>query len=250
MVEAYVRAANDIERMNDLAFFSRYGEASRAVRFIPQGANEAGRRIFELYKRHASEVCAVIEDGIRINASALRAQTLPAGSLLVLAVSRRADADTFVPSRPLKDIAQQEFEDELAAARSRSSIRIAFDETKKQVLFEAWPSLGGANYALLDQLRPEYEQAKRAGLAPENYPLVASHKLAERLDVDEPTVRRRISRFRHWVDKHSVAAGDGPLDPDAIIENVLWEGYRLNPAVLVLAVSELCPNREVTSPKR
>lgn len=33
----------------------------------------------------------------------------------------------------------------------------------------------GANYLFLDQLRLEYEQAKRAGLAPENYPLVDSH---------------------------------------------------------------------------
>ena len=48
MVEAYVRATSDIERMNELAFFSHYGEASRAVRFIPEGANEAGRKIFEL----------------------------------------------------------------------------------------------------------------------------------------------------------------------------------------------------------
>jgi hypothetical protein len=240
MVEAYVRAASEIERMNELTFFSHYGEASRAVRFISEGANEAGRKIFELHKRHAREVCGVIEDGIRKNAPALRAQTLPAGSLLVLAVTRRADLYTFIPSKPLKDIAQQEFDAELAAARSRTSIRIAFDEKKKQVLFEAWPPLRGANYSILDQLRAEYEQAKRAGLAPENYPLVDSHKLAQRLDVDEPTVRRRISRFRHWVDKHSVATGDGPIDPDAIIENVAWSGYRLNPAVLVLAVSELC----------
>ena len=69
-----------------------------------EGANEAGRKIFELHKRLAREVCGVIEDGIRKNAPALRAQTLPAGSLLVLAVTRRADAYAFVPSKPLKDI--------------------------------------------------------------------------------------------------------------------------------------------------
>ena len=34
MVESYVRAASDIDRMNELAFFSRYGEVSRAVRFF------------------------------------------------------------------------------------------------------------------------------------------------------------------------------------------------------------------------
>jgi hypothetical protein len=30
-------------------------------------------------------------------------------------------------------------------------------------------------------MRPEYEQGKQAGLAPENYPFVDSHKLAQRL---------------------------------------------------------------------
>jgi hypothetical protein len=249
MVEAYVRAASDIERMNELAFFSHYGEASRAVLFLPEGANEAGRKIFELYKRNASEVCGVVEDGIRKNAPALRAQTLPAESLLVLAVSRRGDANTFVSSGPLKDIAQQEFEDELAAARSRPNIRIAFDEGAKEVLFEAWPPLRGASYSLLDQLRPEYEEAKRAGLAPEHYPFVDNHKLAHRLEVDESTVRRRIFRLRRQLDKHAVAAGSSPLQAGALIENDPWAGYRLNPAVLVLAVSELCPKDEVTSSK-
>jgi 7-cyano-7-deazaguanine synthase in queuosine biosynthesis len=249
MVEAYVRAASEIERMNDVAFFSRFGEASRAVRFLPEGANDAGRKIYDLYKRHAIEVCGVVDNGIRENASALRAHTLPAGSLLVLALPRREDADTFVSSKPLKDFAEQEFDDEVEAARLTPAIRIAFDDESRRVIFDAWPPLSGASYSLLNQLRAEYEQAKLAGTAPENYPFVNSHKLAQRLDVDEPTVRRRISRLRHRLDKHSVAAGNGPLSPDAVIENEAWAGYRLNPAVLVLAVSELSPTDGVTSSK-
>jgi hypothetical protein len=35
MVEAFVRTASEIERMDDVAFFARFGELSRAVRFIP-----------------------------------------------------------------------------------------------------------------------------------------------------------------------------------------------------------------------
>ena len=179
---------------------------SRALRYIPEGANEAGRQIFELYKRHAAEVCSVLEDSIRKNASALRARTLPAASLLVIAVSKREDAHTFVSSEPLKDSAQQEFEDELRAEHATSSIRMAFDENKNQVLFEAWPPLGGASYSLLHGLHREYEKAKQAGLAPENYPFVNSHRLAERLDIDEPSLRRRISRLRSQLDKYSIAA--------------------------------------------
>jgi 7-cyano-7-deazaguanine synthase in queuosine biosynthesis len=249
MVEAYVRTASEIERLNDAAFFARFGEVGRALRFIPEGAEEAGRKILELYKRHAVEVCGVVEDGIRKNASALRARTLPAGSLLVLAVSRRDNVDTFVSSKPLKDPAQQEFEDELATVRSRPIIRIAFDEKKKQVLFNAWPPVRGAGYSLLDQLRIEYVQSKQAGLAPENYPFVDSHKLAQRLGIDEPTVRARISRLRRRLNKNAIPAGHGSLSTDALIENEAWSGYRLNPAVLVLAVSELCQNSGVTSPK-
>jgi hypothetical protein len=99
------------------------------------------------------------------------------GEARTLAVSTRRGAETFVPPQPLKDFAQQEFEEELAAARSRPSIRIAFDEKKKRVLFNAWPPLQGASYSILDQLRTEYERAKPNGLAPENYPFVDSHKL-------------------------------------------------------------------------
>lgn len=60
MVEAYARTAGEIERMNDTAFFARFGEVSRALRFIPEGANEVGRKIFELSKRHAGEICEAI----------------------------------------------------------------------------------------------------------------------------------------------------------------------------------------------
>jgi hypothetical protein len=96
MVEAYVRTASEIERLNDAAFFARFGEVSRALRFIPEGAEEAGRKTFDSLQ-------ATCRRGLRRGrgrhpkeASALRARTLPMGSLLVLAVSRRDNVDTFV----------------------------------------------------------------------------------------------------------------------------------------------------------
>ena len=135
----------------------------------------------------------MVEDGIRKHSSALRARTLAAESLLVLAISKRDDADTFVSSEPLNDLAQLEYEDELALARSTPRIRIAFDEKKKQVLFETWPALTGASYSLLDQLRSEYEQAKQAKRAPENYPFINSHQLAQRLNIDETCSTRFVS---------------------------------------------------------
>jgi len=243
--EAYVRSASDIERMNDLAFFSRFGEAGRAVRFLPENANEAGRKIYELHKRHANEVCAVVDNAIRSNASALRAHSLPASCLLVLALPKRGDVETFVPSTTLRDPAEMEYEGE-----SRIEIRIAFDDVKKEVILWAGGRLKGACYTLLNSLRPEYEEARRARTAPENHPFLASSKLANRLSINEPSLRRRISRCRRSLDECSTAAGAGPLPPDAVIENEPWVGYRLNPGILVLAVSEMSPPHAVTSSKR
>ena len=40
MFVSYVRTATDIQRMTDLAFFARFGEASRAVRYLPGTASE------------------------------------------------------------------------------------------------------------------------------------------------------------------------------------------------------------------
>jgi hypothetical protein len=248
LAEAYVRSASDIERMNDLAFFGRFGEAGRAVRFLPESANEVGRKVFELYKRHAREVCAVVDDAIRSNASALRAHTLPSSCLLVLALPKRGDVDAFVRSKPLKDAAELEYEDEPNEALSKIEIRIAFDDDKKAVILWSGEQLGGASYSLLNSLRPEYENAKRAGFAPENYPFIDGRKLADQLNIEEPTLRRRISRLRRRLDKWSVAAGNGPLSADAVIQNEPRGGYRLNPAVLVLAASELSLHHRVTSP--
>jgi len=250
LAEAYVRSASDIERMNDLAFFGRFGEAGRAVRFLSESANEAGRKIFELYKRHASEVCAVIDDAIRSNASALRAHALPGSCLLVLALPKRGDVDAFVRSKPFKDPAELEYEGELNEARSRIEIRIAFDDDNKAVTLWSGEQLGGASYSLLNSLRPGYDNAKRAGLAPENYPFVDGRKLADQLNIEESALRRRISRLRRHLDKCSIACGYGPLSPDAVIENEPRGGYRLNPAVLVLAASELPPHQGVTFRKR
>jgi hypothetical protein len=58
-----------------------------------------------------------------------------------------------------------------------------------------------------------------------------------RLQVRQPTVRQRVLRIRkqlaNWF------AEDYPLPQDALIENASWEGYRINPAVRLLKLSEI-----------
>jgi hypothetical protein len=169
---------------------------------------------------------------------------------LVLALPKRGDVDAFARSKPFKDPAELEYEDELNEARPRTEIRIAFDDDRKTVILWSSEQLGGASYSLLHSLRPGYENAKRAGPAPENYPFVDGRKLADQLNIEESALRRRISRLRRHLDKCSIACGYGPLSLDAVIENEPWGGYRLNPTVLVLAASELSLSAQDTNVTR
>ena len=60
---AYVRSASDITGMTEVDFFSRYGEASRALRFFEEPASTVARRIHDLHRRHAAAVCRSFRSG-------------------------------------------------------------------------------------------------------------------------------------------------------------------------------------------
>lgn len=77
MALAYVRSASDVNQMADVAFFSRYGEASRAIGFFPQPASTVAESIFDLHRRHAAAVCRVFEQAISSHAADLRRGSLP-----------------------------------------------------------------------------------------------------------------------------------------------------------------------------
>ena len=86
---AYVRTASDINRMTELDFFSRYGEASRAMGFFAEPPGTVAKRIFDLHRRHAKAVCAVFDRAISTHAAGLREATLPPSCLLTLVVGQR-----------------------------------------------------------------------------------------------------------------------------------------------------------------
>src|SRR6185436_8823421 len=103
MAESYVRMAGEIDRMNDLAFFAKYGEASLAACYLPEGPDEAGQKIFALCKRHARSVCHAFETAAGRHVSELRARDLPASSLLVAVISKHDE-----PAAPLLNLEPHE----------------------------------------------------------------------------------------------------------------------------------------------
>lgn len=89
MALAVVRSASRVKQMEDVAFFARYGEASRIVGYFDEPADIVAGRIFDLQRRQASAVCRVFDEAISSHAGALRQGNLPTDCLLSLVVGQR-----------------------------------------------------------------------------------------------------------------------------------------------------------------
>jgi hypothetical protein len=76
---------------------------------------------------------------------------------------------------------------------------------------------------------------------PQNHPFVKTAVLARELNIDGNSIRKRVSRFRNDEIANLCKEGGRPVLPeDAIIENLPWNGYRLNPfRVRLVALSEI-----------
>jgi len=116
-------------------------------------------------------------------------------------------------------------------------IQVAVNEAAQVVLVRGGLELKGADYQLLRRLLDIFEEDQRNRKAPENYRYTSTKTLATKLRVRQPTVFQRVLRIRkrlfEWF------AEDYPLPEDALIENSPWEGYRINPAVRLLDLSEM-----------
>ena len=231
MALAYVRSASNVNQMTDIAFFAHYGETSRVVGFFQEPADAVASRIFDLYRRHAEIVCRVFDEAIRLHAPKLREGSLPANSLLSLVVSQREGGSPYpLPSGVLA----------LPATLGRE-IRIAIDTSRKRVVFDRWGEVTGVIASLIIALAEPFSQALRDELAPEHYPYPATSILLSRTKCRYgDTLRRRIKQSRDKVAALAMEAGGSPLSSDAIIENLQWHGYRLNPdRIRIVMLSEL-----------
>ena len=231
MALGYVRSASMVNRMEDTAFFARYGEASRVVRHFSEPADVVAECIFDLYRRHASAVCRVFDGAIASHSEALRQGDLPADSLLPLVVGQhQGGASYHVPS---------EMPEQLDVVRVE--IRIAIDEEGQRVVFDGWGEVKGVGAALIIALAEPFRRAMLGELSPERYPFTKSGELCRKTGCDnEETFRRRVLRCRNRIKKLAKAAGDPPPSIESVIENIQWRGYRLNPdRVRIVALTEV-----------
>jgi hypothetical protein len=231
MALAYVRLASNVNLMTDISFFASYGETSRVVGFFPESTDTVASRIFDLYQRHAATVCRVFDGATTLHAPKLREGSLPVDCLLSLVVSQHEGGSVYPTSIGISG----------QSGTIGQAIRIAVDIKQRRVLVNRWGELGGVNAALIIALSEPFREATRGELAPEHYPFIKSSDLARRTSCDsDETLRRRILRCRNSIAKLAKDAGDPPPSIGAVIENIQWHGYRLNPdRVRIVAASEL-----------
>ena len=214
--------------MTDVDFFSRYGEASRAVGFFEEPPGTVAKRIFDLQRRHAAAVCRIFDQATSAHAAALREGRLPRSCLLSLILGQREGEDAYPERTPAIE----------QPIPPSPEIRMAIIE--KRVIFDRWGEITGVGAELLIVLAEPFRKAMVEELAPENFPFIKTADFLRRLNCNGETLRRRVYRCRNEITRLARGAGDALPAIDAVIENSQWHGYRLNPDFIrIVAMTEL-----------
>lgn len=237
------RSADDEMRMalSYVSFFQKVGSTSKA-RFLvdfPEivsaldnfpglTAAEAGDRLYDLFQRQAQAAEAVIAEGVQKHTRSLYRNELPAGSLLAVCFSRG-----HVESAPPSDYDAQAkaFVDRL----STPVLEFAIDPSAEHVLFRGGLILKGANFRVVDALLADFRVAKASD---SQVAFLAPTVLADRLQLDDQSMRQQLRRLRKELEPLAVTLGM-PLDQDTFIETKERAGYRLNPNVREIAVADI-----------
>ena len=189
--------------MEDVAFFSHYGEVSRAVGFFTEPTSTVAERIFDLHRRHAAAVCKVFDEGISRHRAALREGKLPPSCLLSLIVSQRAsDVGAAYPEHV------PSVKPTIAA---RPEIRMAIDERRRRVLFDRWGEIKGVRADLLISLAEPHRRAANEERAPQNYPFTKGQHLSQIHRVEAETLKRLVLRCRNEISRLAKKVGEAGL---------------------------------------
>jgi 7-cyano-7-deazaguanine synthase in queuosine biosynthesis len=238
MAEAFVRHALELGNMTERTFLARFGgELARVVSSVPgMRANEVARAMLDLHQRHAASVRSVLAEGYRRHAPELADQSLPSSCMLRLVAGPEGVVAPYVERFDQTEVPPEDTRD----FKRTSEIRVALDPLPKRVLVDGLPPLeGAASYAVLEILVATAEKDRSERRAPKNFTYIDSRKLASDIGVAEASLRRRIYRIRQQLASACEANAGIPLSAGALIENHRWQGYRLNPAVLILTPDEI-----------
>jgi hypothetical protein len=99
MGAAYLERANQVGKLKDATqLVERYPEVLRVLRYLGGTPSGAAGRVFDLYKRHAGEVNAAVDELVARHITAIQQRTLPGDCLLRTVVE--SGAVTSLPALP------------------------------------------------------------------------------------------------------------------------------------------------------
>ncbi len=214
---SYVRNAFGYEIMTDADLLTHYPAILNAVDHLDERPDTALKRIAALLQRHGGSVTAVM----RAQLATGRLDRFPADSLPNLyGKLHRAQV---LPVSQTTSFGSE-------ARKGIEPVDLTFDRKRELVLINNTITINGAAYRLLAGLAKEHLSGSGRGLDLLDYPTIDAGKLAERLALsDDAALRQSVRRTRGQLGKKFASAGFEEEDVKALIENIPWSGYRLNP---------------------
>lgn len=244
MMESYVLRAQKLATMSQQTFVSTYGQIFRAIPHLPGSADENVKRIWELHRQHGQEVIGVVDNELKSRATVAAMAELPPTSLLSMVVSPIAKQPAYTdPVEAEPTAAVQAAADKHDYTWKR--IPFAIDAKMRTVVFERGLEMGGGVFGLIASLAQDFEEDLDAGTFHDQYRFVKARTLARRLNIDEQSLRQRVSRSRKKIEEAFLKTFDRQLDAADVIQNQEWKGYRLNPYLLLVKPAQL---RQGTAP--
>ncbi|MCI4664943.1 MAG: hypothetical protein MRY74_09505 [Neomegalonema sp.] len=208
-------------------FCKRFPEIHRALAHFPEPRAQTAQRLFELHQRHGQSVAGVVNRAVVSAAQGVR--SFDPASLVALVGQDMFK--TAPPPRRVPEIAAQS-----ALSHSKTTLRIG--RNKDRVEIDRLGHLSGVSASSIITLAERFLDDRGAGRAPEDYRPIHPLDLAERWDIDEPTVRRRIERIRKALAKLHLDKGLDAPGNDDLVENLHGKGYRLNPDTVEVLKAE------------
>jgi Queuosine biosynthesis protein QueC len=238
MVESYVVRAQKLATMSEQTFLASYGQVFRALPYLVGSPEDNVRRIYELHRWHGQQVIQIVDRELRNNASLVQTLSLPVTSLLAMIVSPVAKQPDYVDPIEAEQPASAQ-----AAADTQTIVSqpvvFAIDNGTRKVIFRGGQELKGAGYGLVCALAKEFEEDIESGISKDAFRYVKENELAKRLRVDEQSLRQRVSRIRKALEQQFLNNCNIQLDPEDVVQNEEWKGYRLNPYLLLVKPTQL-----------
>ena len=239
-----VRSALEFRRLSEESFATRFaGEFAWLTMSFPAIApDEVARKFVALFRRHGEAVRSIFTKAAANHASDLIDHTLPDSCLLQMVIRSpdiNIDQGPIVsPSPgPAREFAVSQ------ETTGQGIILVAIDDVGKRILIDGIvPLTASMEFRLVSTLVRLHREDRESERAPENYRSISAEDLAKAVSTTgEIAGRRAIFRLRKKINSEYQELYGSCPDSNAIVENIPGKGYRINPAVRVVAPDQIRP---------